>query len=317
MNTGLHTDIPVARYHADDFGDVPTLSSSIAKVLLDEAPIKAKMAHPRLCGGVLDESEPTRVKEIGTAAHKLILGRGCDVVEIAAGDYKTGAAKEQRRNAYIAGKCPILAPDMAKADLMAATVRAGIGGLPDCAGFLSPGTEAEVVVIADHPSGARLRIMIDKLELRDDGTAIIWDLKTGEQSAAPHTLGARVSNMGMDLQAEFYREVLALALPHFAGRISHRFLFVENDEPHLFLPVELDATAREMGRRKTSYAVALWNECLATGDWPGYPAAIVVPEYPSYAHTKWLAREDAFEAAGIRPALPTSAYVPKKLMEAC
>ena len=292
---GIHHDIPATHYHADDFGPIPTLSSSIARALLDEAPVKAWMAHPRL-GGPREETEPTRAKEIGTAAHKLILGRGGDVVEVDADDYKKTGAKDARAAAYDAGQCPILAADLVLAEAMANVVHRDIGDIPDCDGFM--GAPAEVVVIARDASGAMLRIMVDKLEIRRD-RAIIWDVKTGASSAAPHELGRRIETMGMDLQAMFYTRVLTLALPHLAGRIEHRHLFIENEAPHLHVVSELDGTGREMGRRKTAYAIALWNQCLASGEWPGYPRRIVQAEYPTWAETRWMEREIAYAAVGV------------------
>ena len=292
---GIHHDIPASRYHADEFGDVPTLSSSIARTLLDEAPVKAWMAHPRL-GGPLEEPEPSRAKEIGTAAHKLILGRGGDIVEIDADGYLTKVAKADRAAAYAAKACPILAADLVLAEAMAGIVHRDIGEFPDCDGFMD--APSEVVVIVQDASGALLRIMIDKLEVRRD-RAIIWDVKTGAQSAAPHGLGRRIETMAMELQAMFYTRVLTLALPHLAGRIEHRHLFIENEAPHLFVVSELDATGREMGRRKTAYAIALWNQCLTRNEWPGYPRRIVQTEYPTWAETRWMEREVAFASIGV------------------
>lgn len=312
---GIHYDTPAAVYHADPC-EVPSLSASIAKLMIEGAAIHAKQAHPRL-SAVVEESDPTRPKEIGTAAHKLILGRGGDVIVIDANDYKKDEPKKDRKAIYASGKCAILKPDAETAKAMADATLIEIAGDPDLHGFMK--AVPEVVVIAQDPSGAMLRIMIDNLELGDD-YAVIWDVKTGEQSAAPEGLGKRIDNMGMQIQAELYKHVLALALPHLAGRITFRWLFVENEPPHLIVPTELDATGCEIGRRQMLYAIALWNQCMQSDEWPGYKRkGIVVAEFPTYSERRWLEREEAYAAAGLWPLVngPTVERPPIKLVGPC
>ncbi len=131
---GIHYGMPADRYHADPAPE-PSLSSSIAKVLLEQSPRHAWHQHPRLNPDMDAGSDPTRAKEIGTVAHKLILGRGADVETINAQDYKTGVAKETRARAYVEGRAPILAPDPITANNIAAAVRAQIAQIEGCEGF--------------------------------------------------------------------------------------------------------------------------------------------------------------------------------------
>ena len=296
MDVGLHFNIPASAYHADPCPE-PSLSSSVAKLLIERSPLHAKLAHPRL-SLVAPESDPTRPKEIGTAAHKLILGRGGDLVTIDEADYRKDVAKKGRAEAYAAGKTPILMCDADVALALAETVWRRLGDSGDLASFNL--ARPEVVVIARDPNGAWLRIMIDKLE--DHGShAVIWDVKTGDQSAEPSGLGRRISNMGMEIQAEFYRHVLALARPELAGKITFKWLFVENEPPHESTIAELDATGREIGRRKAMHAIELWQRCLTSGEWPGYPRSHVVVEYPAFAERNWLEREEAYADTGAEP----------------
>ncbi len=313
---GIHMDIPASRYHADPC-EIPSLSSSIAKLMLDGAAVHAWHAHTRL-GGALTESEPSRVKEIGTAVHKMILGRGSEVVPIAGSDYRATAAKIARAEAYAAGKAPILTEDTATATAMAEAFVLQLARISECSGFFSPGAESEVVVIARDPSGAMLRIMVDRLEITDQGV-VAWDVKSGAQSAAPQGLGKRIEGMAMEVQAALYVHVLALAMPHMAGRITFRWIFIENDPPHLLLPCELDATGMEIGHRKMMYAIALWQKCMTENSWPGYPAEIVRAEYPAWAMTRWLEREEAYAAAGIdgMANAPAVEREPRKILGAC
>ena len=102
--------MPAEVYHADPAPE-PSLSSSIAKLLIDRSPEHAFHAHPRL-SGPKEESDPTRPKEIGTAAHKLLLDQGRDLVVVEAEAWTTKDAKVARAAAYAAGDCPILRPDL-------------------------------------------------------------------------------------------------------------------------------------------------------------------------------------------------------------
>ena len=72
---GLST-IPSAAYHRDDVGcDAPTLSASIASLLLRDSPRHAYAAHPKLGGHPRDDSETF---DLGTAAHAYLLVEALD-----------------------------------------------------------------------------------------------------------------------------------------------------------------------------------------------------------------------------------------------
>jgi hypothetical protein len=311
LPAGLHFDVPAEAYHLDPAPE-PSLSSSLAKVLLEQSPRHAWHQHPRLNPDMPPDADPTRAKEIGTAVHKLALGRGGDLMLIEAADYKSGLAKTVRARAAAEGMCPILAPDMEKAEAIATAVCAQIAQVHDCHGFLT--APAEIVGIAKDATGAWLRCMMDKFEERD-GSAIIWDLKTGDQSAEPSSLGRRIANMGFEVSAALYERVVLTLRPDLAGRLTFRWIFVENEHPHLISVGELDNAGLEIGRKKAAAAIALWNRCLRDDNWPGYPAQIVIAEYPPFAESAWLAREIADETirdAGLDPFLMRAPWQPPR-----
>jgi hypothetical protein len=285
-------------YHADCAPE-PSLSSSVAKVLLEQSPEHAALAHPRLRAERAEERDATRQQEIGTVAHKLILGQGAEVVPIDFDDYKKAEAKAARAAAYAGGHCPILMPDLVTAERIADRVLARLPQIPGCEGFAK--APSEVVAVARDRSGAWLRIMMDRVEIHPTH-AIIWDLKTGDQSAAPQGLGRRVECMQMEIQAALYTRVLASLLPHLAGRIRFRWIFVENEFPHALTVAEADGAGMEIGARKVSAAIHLWNRCRAADHWPGYPAEIVRFDYPEWAARRWSEREE------LDPQLAGAAY---------
>lgn len=279
--------MPAEVYHADPAPE-PSLSSSIAKLLIDRSPEHAFHAHPRL-SGPQEESDPTRPKEIGTAAHKLLLDQGRDLVVVEAEAWTTKDAKAARAAAYAAGDCPILRPDLDKAEGIANGAFDRLAKIPGCEGFRA--ADAEIVAVARDRSGGWLRIMMDKVEIADHG-AIIWDVKTGEQAAAPQGLGRRIEGMAMEVQAAFYVHVLGLLLPKLQGRILFRWAFIENDPPHAATVAEADGAGMHVGERKVALALHRWNASLRRGAWPGYPAQIIRAEYPEWAARKWAEREE-------------------------
>ncbi|MGF3026556.1 PD-(D/E)XK nuclease family protein [Methylobacterium aquaticum] len=284
--TGLYR-MPAAIYHADP-SPAPSLSSSIAKILIDQSPAHAHAAHPRLGKTGVADSDPTRAKEIGSAAHKLILGQGAEIVAIDADDYRTKAAKEARASACEDGKLPILASDLRRAERLANYADDRLASIPDCEGFHT--APAELVGIVQDPSGAWLRIMMDRFEDRGSH-AVIWDVKTGDQPAAPHLLGRRIEGMGMEVQAALYVRAVELLIPRLAGRVCFRWIFIENDLPHAVTVAEADSVTLGIGARKLALALSRWNSACRTDQWPGYPARIVHPEYPGWAEQRWLERE--------------------------
>lgn len=299
-------------YHADPCPE-PSLSSSIAKLLIDRSPEHAYLAHPRL-GGRQEESDPTRPKEIGTAAHKLLLGQGRDLMMVEADDWKKPEHRKQRAEAYEVGACPILMPDLIKAEGIADQALARLAKVPGCEGF--QGAPSEIVAVARDRSGAWLRIMMDRVEISDHG-AIIWDVKTGDQAAAPQGLGRRIEGMAMEVQAAFYVHVLGLLLPRLQGRILFRWAFIENDPPHAATVAEADGTAMHVGERKVALALHRWNASLRRGVWPGYPTQIIRAEYPEWAARRWAEREELDPTvAGVEWSLDKSPWRPLDMGDA-
>lgn len=74
------------------------------------------------------------------------------------------------------------------------------------------------------------------------------------------------------------------------------FVFVEKEPPHEVTVVHLlnepghSGDWFEDGSAKTAAARALWDECLTTGKWPGYPAGIITLEARSFFKQAWQDR---------------------------
>ena len=97
LEAGVLDDLPDPEYHAH-----PALSSSGARKLLPPScPARFKWER--------DNPPPSRpALDIGSAAHKQVLGVGADIVVVEADDWKTKAAQETRKAAYAAVQIPLL-----------------------------------------------------------------------------------------------------------------------------------------------------------------------------------------------------------------
>lgn len=278
LGVGFHPDINEKDYHADVLCEAPTLSCSIAKVLVDESPVHCWAAHPRL--GNKRHKETTPAMEFGSAAHALCLGKGADLVVVEADNWMTKAAKEERENARESGKIPILARKHAIAlEQRAAFNRQLIEfGLHDS--FMA--AKSEVVAIYDDGS-VRCRAMMDKLLIDENRkSATIYDLKTTD-SANPRGLSRLVFNMHYDMQDRSYTRGVEVLRSDLAGRIEFLFLFLETEYPYCLTPYRLCGEQQMLGTSKWSRAWQMWEACLKANSWPAYTKEIVKGEAPSFA----------------------------------
>lgn len=283
---GLYLEMETGAYYSDPC-PVPSLTQSIAKILLDHSPAHARLAHPRL-NPDFAAADPKKY-DIGNIAHALLLGRGKSLVVIDGDDWVADrkAKSEAREAAAAAGKLAVLSRDFDIGHAMAAAARRqleerGFGGAwEDAIG------DAEVV-IAWSEGPIWFRSMIDWLPV---DRREVWDYKTTGASAAPHVLAKKVADDGWDIQAAMHERGLNALFPQDAGRRQHLFVCQENFPPYALTVVRLPEAALTMGRKKLAVATSLWARSLIDDDWPAYPAETLVPEYPDYAERRWLDRE--------------------------
>lgn len=281
MMQGFHTLTP-REYHADP-APAPSLSSTVAKVMIQQTPRHAWLMHPRL-GGEADSSDPTRPAEIGSAAHAIITGVGEKVVVIDGDDYKKKDAKEARAAAYEAGHIPILQPDLEKAEALAKTVRERIDiVLPG----MVAGAKGEQVILWQDAAGVWGRGMID---LWHEGSLTAYDVKSVTSDLSDRAIANRIVG-GWDIQAGLYMRGLTTLMPESAGRIKWRWIVVEQSPPHEVRVIEADRTTLEIGDRKAAMAISKWAHCLVHDNWPGYPPTIKTIEYPTWELSRWEERE--------------------------
>jgi len=285
---GIYKDFPVADYFADPC-PAPSLTQSLAKILLDQSPLHAFQACPRLNVPTVEEDEGEKydkAKAIGNAAHAMMLDRG---KHIAIGEFDSWRKKEAQAfkdEAYATGKEPILRKHF---DTAAAMVDAALNQLSQihgCGGAFTNG-DAEVV-IANCEAGIWLRSMLDWItpDLRE-----VWDYKTSGMSASPYDTGRMMANAGWHIQAAMHERILDRLDPKGAGRRKFYYVAQENEPPYALTVNEISESALTIGRKQIAYAFTSWAICLSRNVWPAYPQRIIRPELPAYFENAWLGRE--------------------------
>lgn len=223
--------------------------------------------------------------DTGHAVHAKVLGVGPEVVLVVADSWRTNAAKAARDEAYAAGKVPILVDDyapilaMAEAVLAHRTARALLE---------LPGAPEQSAFAQDPRTGTWLRARVDRLPEPGRGRTILVDLKTAV-SAEPNAFARAAADHGYHQQDTWYQDAVRLA----RGDDDTAFVFVvvEKDPPYLVSVVELDDTARQIGRDRNRRAIDLYTQCTRTGDWPGYGTAVQpihLPRWVEIQHEEFV-----------------------------
>jgi hypothetical protein len=118
-----------------------------------------------------------------------------------------------------------------------------------------------------------------------------WDYKTTSGSANPAVLGPRFDQLGWAFQAAFQERIICTLKPDLLGRIRFRFFVQENEPPYLASVCEPSGAAMTLAHKMVAAAIAIWNQCLSTGQWSGYPTRSVPINLPAFAEDSWLRRE--------------------------
>lgn len=280
---GIYGDISAEVYHGADVTDEPSLSASIAKVLLAKSPLHAYHAHPRL--NPMFEREVKDDFDLGTAAHDLFFEGGEKVNVIEGFDnWKTKAAQTAREAAREAGFVPVLEKHWIRMQAMVEAIRDQLAAHDADPPLFDAGKPEQTLVWRDKGTGVLCRARLDWL--RDDRAAID-DLKTTGASANPHDWGRRTFwSIGADIEARFHaRGIKALT----GKEPLFRFAVVENQPPYCLSVVDLAPSAVELADEKINVALALWKQCFESGQWPGYPTGVASIE-TTWQEADWLMR---------------------------
>lgn len=267
-------DLPVDQYHADPVAG-GSLSSSGARAMLPPscpARYRWELDHPG------DRS--TRAFDLGTAAHRLVLGVGAPLHVVDAADWRTKAAREERDTMRQAGYVPILTAEHDTVQAMATALRAH----PIASALLDPnrgGKPEQTLVWVDQRTGVWCRARLDWLPAVTPGRRmIVPDYKT-QASVDLESLRRSMATWQYHQQAAWYSDgVRTLGLDPDPGFV---FIAQEKTPPYLVVVYYPDWIAMRGAQALNHTARTIWQHCNETGVWPGYASDIVELSLPRWA----------------------------------
>jgi PDDEXK-like domain of unknown function (DUF3799) len=243
----------------------------------------AKLIIPPGCPAVFDHARrnprpATKAMELGTAAHREVLGVGWEYKVGEWESYTTNAAREWAKDCRASGIVPLKPSEREQIVAMADAIRAH----PNASLLL----QAEEVMAEhsffwqDEEFGIWRRSRFDSVRLA--GSVLITDYKTAV-SADPWEFARQAANLRYHMQDPYYRE----AVTHVLGDAYPQFVFVvqEKDPPYLVGIFDLPVVAVERGMELNREACRVFARCQAAGEWPGYqPGEIVTTlDWPRWA----------------------------------
>jgi len=284
-------DYSAADYHADKIAPRPSLSKSIAHILITQSPAHAKAAHPRLNPQFVREEEAKF--DVGTAAHALLLEGDDGVYVVHADDWRTKVAKEERDIGREMGKTVLLARHWLEVQAMVAACRDQLALIDAEPPLFSEFGKAERTLVWKEPNGISCKARLDWLH--DDLTAID-DYKTTARSASPEAWSKSCYGIGADLQVAFYLRGFKAVYPD-APAPLFRFVAQETTSPYALTVFSLSPAALELANTKAEWAIAMWADCLERNEWPAYPTRVCHIEPPAWEENRWYERTYRDEVA--------------------
>ena len=273
-------DLPADVYHADP---VPggSLSQSGAKLLLPPsvpALYKYEREHPRT---------PSKVMNLGTAAHAAVLGVGRPVVAVPAellsddGGVRSKAAREWRTEAIAAGKTVVTQDEADTIKAMAEALRSH----PVAGPLLAREGKAEQAMFwRDERTGIWRRGMVDWLPTKGAGRTIITDYKTA-RSAAPEAFSKAVAEYGYHIQSLWYRQMVDAVLDD--PEAAFVFIVQETTAPYLVGVYEANPNADRIAHVLIRRAIDIYRRCTETGVWPGYSTDVEPVALPYWVERQY------------------------------
>ncbi len=277
MKPGIY-DIEESAYH-DDPCAVPSLSSSIAKILINATPLHAWTAHPKLNPNFVREDK--EIFDLGTVAHALML-QGLEVayiLPIEFTDWKKNEAKALRDMARTNRKVPILAKNWSRVQAMVQSGKRQIAAHKEASDAFTNGKPEQTLVWEDD-HGVMCRARLDWLH---DSRKIIDDYKTTGMPVDPDRYGRMMDSNGWDIQSAFYRRGIRKL---FNLDAQFRFIAQETSEPHALCVMGIGPDFQWSGDSKVQRAIDLWAQCLKSNKWPGWTDRIAYPVLPPWAESR-------------------------------
>lgn len=270
----------------------PSLSASVAHVLLTQSARHAWLAHPRL-NPSWKPAESSEM-DLGTIAHAVLLeGDWSRVSVVDAPDWRKADARAARDDARARGLLPILQRRLADVAAMVDVAKTKIAATREIATAWADGKAEQTLIWEEDGIYSRCRP-----DFLTNDCRLLLDYKTVGGSAEPSAWSrGQLFSMGYFLQAAFcLAAVKALRTPR---DCSFVFMAQEVEPPFAVSFVGLSPAYEEFAERCRRRAVALWKHCLTTNKWPEYPDRICWSEPPAWAVTQFEDWMPLDEGAGV------------------
>ena len=288
----LHRGMDFPTYLADP-ADMPSLSSSTVKALLQTAPKRVWYETKRLNPAAPDKRK--RQFALGTAAHAVLVGMGEKIKLVPYKSFQTKDAKAMRDEAYDRGHTPILEGEMDRVNEMA---HAGIEAFaedPDIGHLF--GKNADSVIregsIFWREMNIACRCRPDLLLLGATSRPIIVHYKTTNNQITTPGLSRYAAELGWEFTAAHYEAGLKALTGH--DPVQY-FAFQESQPPYLTRVLKLQDAFTGSGRMRRQRAMQIWARCTATNIWPGFINRAIEISVPPWHETQQIAEKDAEQA---------------------
>ena len=264
LGPGIYYDVPEDVYHADPC-EQPSLSSSLARVIVTESVQHAWHLHPKLGGKQRAVGKPA---EMGTALHALAAGESLppQYVLVQHADYRTKAAKEARDTAKARGQVPINQTEWGRLQEQARELREQQERQAEVLGSAYAG-DPEVTIIWEEQSSYGPVMCRARLDRFDADRGLIHDVKRVE-CAAPGRIDSKIGSYGYHVQGAAYLRAVGAHMPTL--RPDFMLHFIEGPPVWGYTPVQLSGAYRDLGEALWLRAVEAWGRGIHRGEWPAY-----------------------------------------------
>jgi len=289
-------DLDAATYFADPC-PTPSLSASIAAVLISKTPMHAAFLHKRL-NPDFEESDDSKF-DFGNAMHAALLG-GARLAVIPFDSYRSKAAQEARDGAWARRSVPVLPEQLERVQAACRAVWRHLSEHRECSEALSKGRPEQTLIAREGRVWIRVKLdWLPELTVPGKKRLAFYDLKT-TTDANPDVWTRRLFEIGADVQSALYRRVIRTVLG--IENPIFRFVVAEAKPPHGVSVVELDPAAVDLADRKVETAIRIWDRCLEAGKWPGYPPVVHHVAAPAWQQQKFedrVLRKQTLEELGV------------------
>lgn len=279
---GVYDGMPAETYHGDPVPAGSLSSGGVKRLLPPSCPAKYRYWAD-------NPAEHKAEFDFGHAAHKLVLGVGPELVEIAGtgsdeNAWRTNDDKAAVEAAHAAGQIPLKPRDMATVVAMAAAIRAH----PVASRLFQPGQGAaeQSAFWVDERFGLWRRARFDWVPhwMTESGRLLIPDYKT-TRAADEESLRRELVRLGYDMTAAWYED--AARSVGLAKDVCYLFVFQEKEPPYVVSVMQPDVVAVKRGELRNRLAMSIYAECVESGVWPGFVDGVGLLPLPDWVESEF------------------------------